>query len=474
VADGRRDFAALPSYTKGMTRHGAAAILKSLPDINLVFVTYVAGYLLAFVLNVLVARGLGTSGRGVYEIMLLSISLTQAVLSMGVGVASLYYIGKGTYSLRDLLSNTQSVVLASLALSALFVLAAIPTFGPHLLSRGAPYWILVFGIPLLLNFNLLVTFLQAENRFLAMNAVTLVQPLLMIALLAAGLLAGGLTTTNVFVFWAIALLASVLLALSMLGLRNLHLPTVLRPRWPVLRAQVTFGLQGQVGNILQLLNYRLDKYIALAFVGPSGVGIYAVAVGITESIWFISNAVAVVLLPRLTRAPAEETATLTPLFCRHTLFLSLLGAAAVGALSPVLLPLLFGSDFSPAVTAVWWLLPGTVALAGTKVLAAYIFSRGKPLINSYVTLASLVVTVAADLALIPVFGVPGAAAASSLAYGLSFVVSLAVYSRLSGRSWWGAVAVNAADLRLYLLAARFAWSRRPLAPPVAGDLEGPA
>ena len=175
-----------------------------------------------------------------------------------------------------------------------------------------------------------------------MNAVTLVRPVLMVALVVAAVLFGGLTTTNVFVFWAIALLAAVLLALSLLGLRNLHLPTVLWPRWPVLKAQVKFGLQGQAGNILQLLNYRFDKYIALAFVGLSGVGIYAVGVGVTESIWFISNAVAVVLVPRLTRADDDEAASLTPLFCRHTIFLSLLGAAAVGALSPLLLPLMFG------------------------------------------------------------------------------------------------------------------------------------
>jgi len=457
-----------------MTRHGAAAILKSLPDINLVFVTYVAGYLLAFVFQVLVARGLGTSGRGAYEVTLLTISITQAVLGLGVGVASLYYVGKGTYALRDLLSNSQSVVLASTLVSGLLVLVAAATFGSKLLAEGVPYWVFVFGVPLFLNFNLLVAFLQAENRFLAMNAVVLVRPVIMVALLVAGVLAGGLTTTNVFVFWAIALLASVLLALSLLGLRNLHLPTIFWPRWPVLKEQVKFGVQGQAGNILQLLNYRFDKYIALAFVGLSGVGIYAVGVGVTESIWFISNAVAVVLLPRLTRAGRDEAAHLTPLFCRHTIFLSLLGAVAVGALSPLLLPLMFGSDFSPAVTAVWWLLPGTVALAGTKVLAAYIFSRGKPLINTYITVATLAVTVAADLALIPVFGVPGAAAASSLAYGVSLVLSLAVYRRLSGQPLWSAIAINAADLRLYLLAARFAWSRRPLASPVAGDLEGRA
>jgi O-antigen/teichoic acid export membrane protein len=454
------------------TRHGASAILKSLPDINLVFLTYVAGYLLAFVLQALVARGLGTSGRGTYEILLLSISLAQAVLSMGLGVASLYYIGKRTFLFRDLLSNTQSLVLVSLLLSAVFVVIAAPTFGPHLLSKGAPYWIVLFGLPLLLDFNLLLAFLQAQNRFLAMNAVTLVQPLLMVALLVAGAIIGNLTTTNVFVFWAISLFAAVVLALLLLGLRNLHLPTILRPRMPVLKAQMTFGLQGQAGNILQLLNYRLDKYIALIFVGTSGVGIYAVAVGISESIWFISNAVAVVLLPRLTEASGEEAAGLTPLFCRHTIFLSLLAAIGAAALSPPLLPLIFGHAYSPAIVAVWWLLPGTVALAGTKVLAAYIFSRGRPLINSYITLVSLFVTVAADLLLIPVFGVPGAAAASSLAYCSSFVISLGVYQRLSGQNWWSAIAIGANDLRLYVMAARFAWTRGAAAPPIASDMEG--
>jgi O-antigen/teichoic acid export membrane protein len=457
-----------------MTRHGAPALLKSLRDINFVFATYVAGYLLAFVLQVLIARGLGTKGRGTYEIVLLTVSLTQAVLSLGVGVASLYYVGKRTYAFRDLLSNSQWIVVVSMLLSGLFVLIAAATFGSKLVDRGVPYWVFLFWLPLFLNFNLLIAFLQAENRFLAMNSVILLRPVVMIALLVAGVLAGGLTTTNVFVFWSVSLLFSVLLALSLLGLRNLHLPTILWPRWPVLKAQVKFGLQGQAGNILQLLNYRVDKYIALIFVGRDGVGIYAIAVGVTESIWFVANAVAVVLVPRLTRVHSDEAAELTPLFCRHTLFLSLLGAAAVGVASPVLLPIMFGNAFAPAVVAVWWLLPGTVALAATKVLAGYIFSQGKPLINSYITVASLIVTVVADLVLIPLFGVPGAAAASSLAYTTSLALSLAAYQRLSGRPAWSTLAINAGDLRLYLLAARFAWARRPLARPVPGDLEGKA
>ncbi len=446
--------------------------MRFLRDINLVFFTYVANYLLAFVLSVLVARGLGPDGRGVYEISLLTISIAQAVMSLGVGVASLYYIGKKTYDTRDLLSNSQFMVLASAALSGLLVLLAAGTFGPRLLEEEMPYWIFVFGVPLFLNFNLVTTFLQANSRFLAMNSLTLVRPLVMVALLIGGLVLGGLNTTNVLVIWSIATLVAVVAGLLLLGIRNLHLPTVLRPDWRVLRAQITFGVQGQMGNVLQLLNYRLDKYVVVAFVGLSGVGIYGVGVGVTESIWFIANAVAVVLLPHLTSTGEEEAAAFTPVACRNTLFLSLIAAAGLGVVSLPLVPLFFGDEFSDSVVAIWWLLPGTVALAGTKILASYIFSQGKPLLNTYITVASLAVTLTCDFALIPFFGVPGAAAASSIAYSASLILSLIVFRRLSGRSLREAVLVRGSDLRLYLETARNARAR--LFPPatVGGDPEG--
>jgi len=120
----------------------------------------------------------------------------------------------------------------------------------------------------------------------------------------------------------------------------------------------------------------------------------------------------------------------------------------------VLVEAFFGSDFSGAVPAVLWLLPGTVALSGTKILAGYIFSQGRPLINSAVATVTLATTITLDLALIPPFEIAGAAAASSVAYGLSLVLSLVAYRRLSGQTAWGAVLPQSSDIRLYVGAAR--------------------
>jgi O-antigen/teichoic acid export membrane protein len=154
------------------------------------------------------------------------------------------------------------------------------------------------------------------------------------------------------------------------------------------------------------------------------------------------------------------------------LLVSLAAATGVGVLSPVLVKAIFGAEFGPSVTAVYWLLPGTVALAGTKIVASYIFSQGKPLINSYITIAVLAATVLFDLALIPAFGVAGAAAASSIAYSLSLVFSLAVYSRMSGRGVWEAVLVQGSDLQMYLDAARSLRARHALLSGPSG-LSGP-
>ena len=41
--------------------------------------------------------------------------------------------------------------------------------------------------------------------------------------------------------------------------------------------------------------------------------------------------------------------------------------------------------FDDSVQALWWLLPGTVALTGSKVLTSYIFSQGRPLVNTGIT-----------------------------------------------------------------------------------------
>jgi O-antigen/teichoic acid export membrane protein len=215
-----------------------------------------------------------------------------------------------------------------------------------------------------------------------------------------------------------------------------------------------FGVQGQLSNLIQLLNLRLDAYLVLVLVNSAGVGIYAVGVSLAEGMWLIANSVGVVLLTSLTASDDESAARMTPLVCRNTLLVTGLAAVAAAVVSPVIVPAIFGSEFDASVAPFIWLLPGTVAAAGTKILAAYVFSRGRPLINAQVGVAVLIVTIVGDLALIPPFGVPGAAIASSVAYACGLALTAIAYRRLSGGSIADCVVPRPADLPLYVDGAK--------------------
>jgi stage V sporulation protein B len=425
-----------------------------LGNTNVVFFTYAVDGLLALATGALVARALEPDGRGAYALFVLSAALGQMVLGLGIGNAAIYYINKRQMTLRQVVSAVHVAVLWTVAASALVVLAIAPWAGAQTFGEGIPIWLFVVSVPLLLYMNLLRLLLQAVSRFVDLGITTIGQQSLLLGFVAVMFATGEATRGRVVLALALASGAAALYALLRLGVRNVDVAQIVRPRWDVIRRLARFGVQGESGNILQVLNYRLDQYIVTAFVGLSGVGIYAVGVSMTEAIFVLANSVALVLLPRLTAAAPEEVAWMVPLACRNTLLIAAGGAVALAAIAPVLIPAVFGQAFRDSVDALWLLLPGTVALAGSKVLTSYIFSQGRPLVNTGITVVSLVVTIGADLALIPVFGVNGAAAASSLAYGAHFAAALFAYWRMSGRSPLEAVLPRPADARLYVDGAR--------------------
>jgi Na+-driven multidrug efflux pump len=83
-----------------------------------------------------------------------------------------------------------------------------------------------------------------------------------------------------------------------------------------------------------------------------------------------------------------------------------------------------------------------------------VLSQGRPVVNSWITVATLVVTLVGDFALIPVFDITGAAVASSLAYVTHLVLSLIAYQQLSGTSALDALVPKVDDVQMLTNALR--------------------
>lgn len=418
-------------------------------NVNLVLLTQVITYGLAFLLRVLLARGLGDEGLGTYSLFFVTVLAASGVANLGVGLGNIYFLNKGSYEREALLRGSVFVFAATSVLSVAVVVGAGVLVEPEAFVSGRAFWLYAAAVPVLVAYTLLTSFLHGSSRFLALSTVASVQGLAAV-LMAGGLWASGaLDIFGAVAAWAGSFALADLLAFALLGPRSIDWRAVLRPPWSVLREQVRYGAQGQLANLAQLFNYRLDQYLVAAFVTRAGVGHYTVAVGLAESVWWISTAVAIVLLPRLTSMDSKKAGEFTPLVCRNTLVVSVVATGALVLLSPFLIEGLFGAEFDAAVTPLILLMPGIVAASVTRVLGSYLFSQGKVVYNTYATLFALGLTLALDLALIPALEVEGAAIASSIAYTGALAVTLVWYRRTSGNSVIEVFLPRGSDLQLY-------------------------
>jgi len=418
-------------------------------SVNLVFLSQIAIYGLAFGLRVVLARGLGDDGLGTYSLFFVAVLVAGGIANLGVGLGNIYFLNKGEHSYEELLSASLFVFAASSVATWVFLIAYGVLIDTDLFVSGRSFWLYGAALPAVVGYVLLTSFLHGSSRFPALSTVAVFQGITGLAFV------GGLYAADeIDVFWALAgwaasfLLADAL-ALALIGFRRVDLAAVLRPRWDVLREQIRYGAQGQIANLAQLFNYRLDQFLVAAFVSRAGVGHYTVAVGLSESVWWLSSSVALVLMPRLTEMASERAAETTPLACRNTLLASVLAAVALVVISPLAIDILFGDEFSPAQWPLVLLMPGIVAASATRVLGSYLFSQGRIIYNTYATFIALGLTIALDLVLIPALEVEGAAIASSIAYTASLLATLYWYHRVSGGTIAEALLFRPADLRYY-------------------------
>jgi O-antigen/teichoic acid export membrane protein len=220
----------------------------------------------------------------------------------------------------------------------------------------------------------------------------------------------------------------------------------LRPSAELLKEELRFGGRAILGTAAERLQFRADSFIVNAVVGVRATGIYSVTSGLAETLWYVPNALGTVMFSRAVD-PKADAGRIAAVLTRTTIAVALVTAIPAFALGPRLVRFVYGSAFSDAGVALRLILPGIVAYSVVAVLSRYIVGRGRPGVGTMVLLTGLVLNVVSNLILIPRFGINGAAASSSISYGLTAIVTLAVFHRLSGRGVVETLVIQPSDVR---------------------------
>jgi O-antigen/teichoic acid export membrane protein len=402
---------------------------------------------------IIAARALGPELRGDYAAVTSWFGIGLMLGSMGQPAALCFYVAHDPGQARGYVATSRAMMLVTggAALAGGILVAPLLVHG----NRGLTVdYRIAFATSILAFVGASYTFsLQAKNlRW--WNTVRVSQPVL--------------SLVSMVVLWRLRLLTLTAALLVLTGTMLIQLCWAYyrcrcaglapgRAQARLVRPLAGYGLAQIVARAPATVNAQLDQLVLSQAVAPAVLGRYSIAVTCTMLPIPLVSAIGNVAFPRLAARGRVDG------LAGRMQWLAILGSgcAAAGILIPLdlvapwLIPLVLGPGYAGAVPLMWILTPAGVFLACNQVTGDVLRGRKRPLVVARAEGLAAVFTVILLVALLPVVGVYGAAIASAVAYGVSFVVMLRSLRRLppdsraGGRHRRRRIAGNPSDGQLH-------------------------
>jgi len=213
----------------------------------------------------------------------------------------------------------------------------------------------------------------------------------------------------------------------------------------------TYGIKSYLQILTGHLIYQIDLYLIAYLLSAKQVAFYSIAVGVATLLWYLPNTIGVVLFPTLSSIHNdEEIHMFSAEVCRHTLFITFIGAVGLGLAGKYLILFFFGAEYIESVNAMLFILPGIVAMSIYKVLTRNFSSRNRQQVSIMAAAISLVVNIGLNFILIPKYGIEGAAIASTISYILAGAILVLVVKMESGISLRKMLFIDKSDIKFYI------------------------
>jgi O-antigen/teichoic acid export membrane protein len=401
------------------------------------WLTLVSSLLFLVVARAIVARVLGPVAVGMYALMLTVATLGGTLLSLGLPAYNASFADRQPPAL--LLSN--SIAWNAAALMALSLVCA-----PVLLlgKLSPPSQFIVLGLwmaPLIALLDCSRGILQGSNSIRAYNWVAFSGGALNFVCIALLTKASGLSLAGVALSWVSSVAISLGLAVKLV-LHRIRLP---RPDLELMKNSLKFGGQAWMSQMTGIVNFRIALVLIEIFLGTAAVGLYSVAAGIAELLFYFPNAVAVVTIARYGSSSPEEAAGLLARSCLFVLSVNACCAVALALIARPLILGVFGPQYERSLDVLLVLLPGVVIYSPVAVTVWYVNAHlRKPAINLLVAGSSALTGTLLMVMWATPHGLVGVAAAATCGYVAASLLNVVLFRRLSELSFTGMM--NAAGI----------------------------
>tara|TARA_B100000965_G_scaffold401957_1_gene426889 strand:- start:279 stop:1556 length:1278 start_codon:yes stop_codon:yes gene_type:complete len=389
-------------------------------------------------LNLLIGRFAGADALGVFnQVFALYILASQAAV-FGLHYSTLRHVSEHAESPQEwgrIVTSALALVVVVASAVTLVSLLLAPLFGRVFESPGLSVgWKL--ALPGLWCFALNKVLLSVLNGLRHMRAFAIAQAgryVIMLSVLGV-LLHRKAPGEELAVVLSVAEVAlTVLLSLYLLRIWRPAGVSGLRA-W--MREHVDFGFKSFLSGTMVELNTRVDVLTLGLFLDDKAVGLYSMAAMLAEGFSQLSVVLRNNVNPLIARDVAEGAyerlqGRVKRISRGFALASFVIGGVAV-ALYPVFLQILGDPAFDPSFPVFAILIGGIVLASGYLPFNMLLLQAGRPGLHTGFMGLVVLTNIVANFALIPAYGILGAAAAT----GASYVLSV-VYLRLLARKSLG-------------------------------------
>ena len=423
-------------------------------NITIIFFANAFTLLSGVITSLLTAWALGPEGRGELAVVVLWPNVVALLAGLGLPQAHRYYLARQPETFSMLFSNALlfTVVMGVVAYGAAELLV------PNLVGVRSPevMWLVriyLLNIPLALLYDLMAGFLEGAREF---KCAALARVIFFSIQSGAYLL-----------LWYTEHLTVRNAAYTMIGAQFINSLTalmgvcyVLRPRWrpgwAAWKMAMGYGLRYHPGVVTAFTTLRLDQLMLGSMGSSAEIGLYFIAVRLSEITTVLASSVADVLMPEVAASKQiEASVQLLTKSLRQIIYIYGLVLVPLVVGAPLLLHAVYGAEFLAASGTLRLLLFASLIWSAGAIVISGLNGLGYPGLSTLARLASAIVTVFALLYWLPRYGIVGAALSTLLGYSVMLLVALFWLVRKQRLRLWDCLRPQRDDIPLSKLLASF-------------------
>lgn len=361
--------------------------------------------------SVLIARLLGPELKGELSIFLLIASMLSLMLRLGLDTAIIKRLKDKDRTEKFYISNAVGATLASILVGATIFLLLIQNSSliPSPI-RSANYYSFVYAFMALETLTILLgsVLLGQEEIKRYSFAICLLPGAQLAFMLSLVVFELSLSISYIIVALLFGYVVKLTLLIAYLrkviiGFNHLNVTEMMN--------QLKFGIKTHLGNVIDFFIIRTDLMLLGVYFDFRVVGIYSIAM-LAEKINIVSTSVGSSLLANLSSVTdAPKINQIMRLSVPLLIFINI----SIFILSDYALQLLFGIDFTDAALPFSVLILGYSLLYFSKAIKPMVIIVDKPFLLTKASVICLTFNIVLNLALIPTFGMLGAAIATTVA-----------------------------------------------------------